>query len=440
MSLTDTAIKRFKPSDKCTPNRPDKYSDDNGLWLAVRSTGTKVFFTRYTVNQKRGEITLGKYPALSLAQARLQNNQIQELAKQGIDPKTQRSKEALISFDSLAQKWLAHQQTRIADGTFKRDQSAYNRHIKPILGHRDVYAITLSHIMLVHDKLAQANKTSLAHRAISWVSAIFNHAIIKGYVPNLANPLPQGIHKELVEHSQTHYPRIKITQLPRLLQDIDNSNCSQMVKLMFYFMAYTFVRTKEVRFMRWGEIDWQACLWHIPAERMKMRKPHIVPLAPQAIEILQTIKAWGFSSEFVFFSHHGKGEVFSNNVLTSALKKMGYLGKMTGHGFRGLACTSLYEMQYNPKAIELQLSHVVGGKVERAYNDATMLPTRTQMMNEWANVIDEVKGGDFSTYKARLTNDNSLELFLRALDYKENQIRYEMSIHQAEMAELASMS
>lgn len=124
---------------------------------------------------------------------------------------------------------------------------------------------------------------------------------------------------------------------------------------------------------------------------MKNGLPHIVPPAPQVIEILQTIKAWGLHDTYVFFSNRGKGDILSNNAFTVALKRMNYKGKMTGHGFRGLASTSLYEMQYNPQAIELQLSHVQGNKTVRAYNDANLLPARIKMMNEWANIVDEIR-------------------------------------------------
>lgn len=154
---------------------------------------------------------------------------------------------------------------------------------------------------------------------------------------------------------------------------------------------------------------------------MKKGLPHIVPLAPQVIEILQEIKSFGFNSHYVLYSNRSKTGAMSENAFTTALKRMGYQGKMTGHGFRRLASTSLYEMQYNPKAIELQLAHISRDKTERAYNDAQMLPRRIQMMNDWANIVDEVRQSDFKTYQNRLTADTStdqLTLFLERLNKK----------------------
>lgn len=146
-----------------------------------------------------------------------------------------------------------------------------------------------------------------------------------------------------------------------------------------------------MRFMTWHEIDWQACLWRIPAKRMKMRKDHLVPLSRQAMEILQTIQAMGLNDEFVFYNTVSKAPV-SENFLTSALKRLGWQGKMTGHGFRGLASTTLHERQYNHEAIELQLAHQKSDKVAGAYDHSKHIPYRAKMMQDWANMIDEQIG------------------------------------------------
>lgn len=445
MSLTDTAIKRLQPSENCTPNNPDKHTDKDGLRLWVRHTGAKVFVSDYTYNGKRQSLTLGKYPQMSLAQARGEHLRLKKLIANGIDPKSEKSKskQESTAFDTYAQKWLAHHETRVKPSTFKRDLSAYDRHIKPMLGTKDIYKITLADIMAVHDRQAGINNTCTAHRVIGWIGAIYDHAIIKGYAPNLLNPIPRGIHKELVVHTSTKHARIKINELPKLLADIDNSDVEPLTKWAFYLMLYTFVRTDELLGMQWQEVDFNTCLWHIPAQRMKMKLPHVVPLAPQAIEILQRIKAMGFCDDYVFFSNRSRtSKRLSNGVFSTALKRMGYRGRMTGHGFRGLASTSLYDMQYSPKAIELQLSHVVGSKVERAYNESEMLPKRTQMMNEWANIIDQIRQGDFSTYKNRLTAENNsqqLAIFLKSLEFDKAQIKDEINTHTLEIAEIKAM-
>lgn len=238
-----------------------------------------------------------------------------------------------------------------------------------------------------------------------------------------------------VEHKTKHYPRIKITELPKLLADIDSSNSEPLTKYGFYVLCYTFVRTQELRGMTWQEIDFDTCLWHIPAECMKNKLPHVVPLAPQVIDILQSIKAMKLHDEFVFFSNRSrKADILSENAFVTALRQLGYQGRMTGYGFRGLPV-----MQYSPQAIELQLSHVQGNKIVRAYNEANLLPARARMMNEWADIVDEIKGGNFDTYKNKRMTDQSEQAFisfLKAIKYKDHEIMDELAVHRVEMTEL----
>lgn len=157
--------------------------------------------------------------------------------------------------------------------------------------------------MAVHDRLALAGKTSTAHRVIGWTTAIYDCAIKKGLTENLYNPISRGIGNSLVKHKTKHYPRIKITKLPKLLADIDSSQCEPITKYGFYVMCYIFVRTKELRGMRWAELDFENHLWHIPADRMKNGLAHIVPLAPQVLRILKDIQAMKSHDDFVFCSN-----------------------------------------------------------------------------------------------------------------------------------------
>lgn len=446
--LTDTAIKRLQPNPNQPANKPRKVSDGHGLQVWIRNTGTKSLVSVYSRNGKKEYITLGKYPALSLAQARIENFKIREMLAQGINPKEHITKERAKAqgkhaFDVYATHWVDSCKPSISPKHYRKISHAYRDHIKPFIGHKDIFSLRLSDIMPIHDNLVKQNKTCTAKNAIGWVSAIFEHAIVALDLDGLINPIPRGIYKKLVEHKTKHYPRIKITELPKLLNDIDSSGIDWITQQAFYLMTYTFVRTGELIGMRWKEIDFDNALWHIPAHRMKMKLPHIVPLAPQAIAILKEIKKLGWSQEYVFYSHRSKKtNTLSNNTLTKALHRMGYKDKMTGHGFRGLASTSLYQMQYNPKAIELQLAHVVGNKVERAYNEADMLPMRIQMMNDWANIIHEIKQGSFDTYNKRTTTDQnniSLEIFLKSLGMNKDEVASELAINLAELSEIKAM-
>ena len=392
MLLNDKKIKALLPSDKCTPNKPDKVSDGNGLQLWVRTTGSKTWVLDYRLNGKRQNLVIGKYPAMSLQQARLKNNEVRELIKQGIDPKAQKYTtvdSGINQFANLAQQWHDKRKTTIKAGTFSRDYSLYERDIKPFIGDKDITTITPLEILDIAHRIENRGAGDMARRAIGQIGQVFTYAMRLGIVTY--NPTYK-LSQALTPRQQKNFARITINQLPQLLNDIDNYKGDPLTKLGFYLLAYTFVRTNELRFMQWNEVDWQGKLWRIPAERMKMNRPHIVPLAPQVLDILKQVKDLGLSDTYVLFNS-SRQQPYSENVFTNALKKMGYRDVMTGHGFRGLASTTLHERQYMHEAIELQLAHDSESKTSKAYNGAKHLPYRVKMMNEWAKFIDDVKAG-----------------------------------------------
>lgn len=392
MLLNDKKIKALLPSDKCTPNKPDKVSDGNGLQLWVRTTGSKTWVLDYRLNGKRQNLVIGKYPAMSLQQARLKNNEVRELIKQGIDPKAQKYTtvdSGINQFANLAQQWHDKRKTTIKAGTFSRDYSLYERDIKPFIGDKDITTITPLEILDIAHRIENRGAGDMARRAIGQIGQVFTYAMRLGIVTY--NPTYK-LSQALTPRQQKNFARITINQLPQLLSDIDSYKGDPLTKLGFYLLAYTFVRTNELRFMQWNEVDWQAKLWRIPAERMKMKRPHIVPLSRQALAILDQIKALNLSNKYVFFNISTK-KPLSENAFLNALERMGYKGRMTGHGFRGLASTTLHERQYMHEAIELQLAHDKENKISKAYNGAEHLPYRIKMMNEWADFVDNLKAG-----------------------------------------------
>lgn len=394
MPLTDSQIKRLKPSDTCTPSRPDKYSDGNNLRLWVRSTGSKVWVSDYKYANKRQSLTTGKYPAMSLADARQRNQQIKDLIAQGINPKQDKKRlqadtDGTKTFDALAQRWHKDRKPHIAPTTHSRDYSQYQRDIKPTIGHLNIDEITAPDILAIGKAVEARGATDMARRAIRQTGQIFKQAIREGLITyNPANDLTEA----LQPHKVKHHSRITSQQLPKLLQDIDAYGGDVLVKLGFWFMCYTFVRTQELRLMEWSEVDYKAKIWRIPAEKMKMDRPHLVPLAPQAMKILQEIKAMNFSDKYVFFNTTTR-KPYSTNAFITALWRMGYKGRMTGHGFRGLASTTLHEQEFMHEAIELQLAHEKENKISKAYNGAQHLPYRTDMMHQWAKFIDDTYAG-----------------------------------------------
>lgn len=394
MPLTDSQIKRLKPSDTCTPSRPDKYSDGNNLRLWVRSTGSKVWVCDYKYADKRQSLTIGTYPVMSLQNARQRNIEIKRLIADGINPKddkkkTQADNDGSRAFDTIAQRWHDDRKAHIAATTYSRDYSQYQRDIKPIIGHMNIEDITAPDVLAIGKAIEARGASDMARRAMRQTGQIFKQAIREGLTNlNPANDLTEA----LKPHKVKHHSRITSQQLPKLLQDINAYEGDLLVKLGLWFMCYTFVRTQELRFMEWSEIDYKAKLWRIPADKMKMDRPHLVPLAPQTMAILEQIKALGFSDKYVFFNTSTR-KPYSTNAFITALWRMGYKGRMTGHGFRGLASTTLHEQEYMHEAIELQLAHEKENKISKAYNGAQHLPYRTKMMNEWANFIDNAYAG-----------------------------------------------
>ena len=394
MPLTDSQIKRLKPSETCTPSRPDKYSDGNNLRLWVRSTGSKVWVCDYKYIDKRQSLTIGKYPAMSLADARQRNQQIKDLIAQGINPKQDKKRlqadaDGTKTFDTIAQRWHDDRKAHIAATTYSRDYSQYQRDIKPIIGHMNIEDITAPDVLAIGKAVEARGASDMARRAMRQTGQIFKQAIREGLTTH--NPATD-LTEALKPHKVKHHSRITSQQLPKLLQDIDAYGGDVLVKLGFWFMCYTFVRTQELRLMEWSEVDYKAKIWRIPAEKMKMDRPHLVPLTPQTMKILQEIKAKGFSDKYVFFNTTTR-KPYSTNAFITALWRMGYKGRMTGHGFRGLASTTLHEKEFMHEAIELQLAHEKENKISKAYNGAQHLPYRTKMMNEWANFIDNAYAG-----------------------------------------------
>lgn len=389
MPLTHTIINKLTPSEKCTPSRPDKHSDSDGLQLWVRHTGNKVWVSAYRWQGKQHSLTLGKYPVITLQQARQRNLEIKQMIHDGINPKEKRKEKIAEQngsrlFDTIAQAWYADRKTFLASSTFNRNYSAYMRDVKPVIGHKLIDDITSPDILTIGKSIEARGANEMARRIMAEVGQIFKHAIRIGVATS--NPAAD-LSAAIKPHKTKNHSRITSKELPKLLRDIDDYTGHITVKLGLWFLCYTFVRTNEIRFMEWSEIDWKDNTWRIPANKMKMDRPHIVPLAPQVIVILQQIRELNFSEQYVFYNPSTR-KPYSQNAFINALYQMGYKYKMTGHGFRGLASTTLHEQGFMHEAIELQLAHEQENKISKAYNGAQHLEYRRDMMNQWADYID----------------------------------------------------
>lgn len=392
--LTNTSIKKLKPSEKCKPSRPDKHSDGHGLQLWVRHTGTKVFYSAYRFQGKQQQIQLGKYPVLSLADARSLNQTIKHQLANGINPKEEKEKQKQLTdksnlFDAIAQQWYAERKETISPKTFIRNYNMYIRDIKPVIGHKHPNDVTKQDIIIIGKAVEDRGAYEMANRTISQTKQIFDYAINLEKATH--NPCI-NIGKVIKAHKSQSMANVSLNELPQLLKDIDSYTGDLLVKQGLLLFAYTFVRTQELRMMQWQHIDLTEKVWRIPAEYMKMGLPHIVPLSNQVIDILTHIKAQEINSTYVFYNRY-KQQPFSQNAFIQVLYRLGYKGKMTVHGFRHIASTTLHEKQYLHEAIELQLAHQKRDKVSASYNSAKHLPYRTTMMQEYADYLDQLKGG-----------------------------------------------
>jgi integrase len=269
--------------------------------------------------------------------------------------------------------------------------------ILPVIGDKPITEITAPDVVKTVKAIAANGKLDLAKRAHQTIGQIFRYAIAHGDESHVTrNPATDIKPGDIIEtRRKVNYARVDLKELPALLRAIEAANINQITRLAIKLMAYTFVRTSELIGAQWDEIDFEAAQWRIPAERMKMKTPHIVPLSDQAIDALKTLHVITGSTAYLFPSQNltGKNPTMSNNTILKALERMGYKGRMTGHGFRGLASTALHEQGFDHQHIELQLAHTERNEVSAAYNHALYLSQRTAMMQHWANYLDGVRAG-----------------------------------------------
>jgi integrase len=264
--------------------------------------------------------------------------------------------------------------------------------ILPCLGPRPIAEIEAPELVAMANAIQERGALDIAKRALETVGQVFRYSIAHGY--SKRNPSseirPSDILKSI---RKVNYARVDAKELAELLRSIEVYQGTHVTRLAMKILAMTFVRTSELIQAKWAEFDLDAARWDIPAERMKMRTPHIVPLATQALEALTILHSLTGHSEWLFPGDRNIKKPMSNNTILGALKRMGYKGRMTGHGFRGLASTILHEQGYSHDHIELQLAHAPRNAVSAAYNHALYLEPRARMMQDWADFLERTQRG-----------------------------------------------
>lgn len=386
--LTDAQVRKIKPLEKKT-----KYADEKGMYLEVTPSGGMHWRMKFRLNGKENIFSIGTYPDTTLAQARRIRDEARLQIKKGINPNEVKKQKKLQAEEStlfkiLAMQWMQDRKDAITEGTYLRDLSVFEKDLFPALGDMPIDQIKGKDILACAKKIEERGALEMAKRSIPLTGRIFRYAIRKGIIEN--DPTPH-LHEALKPRKVKHMARLDISEFPPFLERMDRYHGSILVKTALQLMTLTFVRTAELINMEWNEIDFDNHLWRIPAYKMKMALPHLVPLSRQAVELIESLRPITGNKQFVFYNH-SKAKPLSNNALLSAIRTMGYMGKMTGHGFRGLASTTLHEQGYMHDAIEIQLAHTVGSSVSQAYNHAQHLDYRVKMMQEWSDFIDGLRG------------------------------------------------
>ena len=390
MSLKDVQVKQVKSRAK-----PFKFTDGAGLFLWVTPSGGKIWRWTYRFEGKAKLMTFGKYPAISLIQAREKHSDARKLLAAGVDPMAQRKDEKAENehtFRHISSQWMEHWQ----DGKSPRHVDYVKRRMEadilPSLGARPMEEIEAPEIVKMVKAIEKRGARDIAKRSLETTGQIFRYAIAHGYCKrNPATEIRPGDILKSVR--KVNYARIDAKELPALLRAIEVYSGTAVTRLAMKMMALTFVRTSELIGARWEEFDIKAKRWDIPADRMKMRTPHIVPLARQTLEALEMLRPLTGQSKWLFPGDRNSKNPMSNNTILKALERMGYKGSMTGHGFRGLASTLLHEQGYNHDYIELQLAHAPRNAVSAAYNHAVYLEPRKRMMQDWADFLEKTQRG-----------------------------------------------
>ncbi|MCG5236284.1 tyrosine-type recombinase/integrase [Xanthobacter oligotrophicus] len=399
MPLSDIAVRNAKGRDKAF-----KLSDGGGLFLQVNPDGGRLWRMAYRFDKKQKLLAFGVYPDVSLADARKRREAAKALLAKGVDPgqakKADKRASALNSsrtFEAIGREWFALKLPGWVPSYSDRLMSRLEADVFPALGSRPIADIEPPEVLEVIRKVETRGAIELAKREMQVIGQIFRFAIASGRAKRDPTQDLRGALKS--PGRQKHHRALPREDLPDFLKVLDAYDGEPMTKLALKLMVLTFVRTTELRAARWSEfegLDGPEPLWRIPPERMKMRFEHLVPLSPQSVAVLQELRPLAGRSPQLFPSPSKEG-FMSNNTMLFAMYRMGYHGRATVHGFRGVASTWLNEAGYHPDWIERQLAHDERDEVRGAYNSAQYLAGRRQMMCDWADFLDGLRRGGSNT-------------------------------------------
>ena len=394
MPLTDVKIRNAKPADK-----PQRLWDGGGLYLEVSPAGGRLWRLKYRFQGKEKVLALGKWDAVSLREARERRDDRKKALARGIDTAAQRraakreaAGRAANSFEAVAREWYEKQAkvwvTHHAADVLRRLEA----NLFPELGDSPIAEITAPSLLATVGKIEKRGAHDLAHRVLQVASQVFRYGVATGRCDR--DPAPD-LRGALTPHKAKNQAAVRLDDVPALLRAIGDYDKigDRQTGLALRLLALTFVRTGELIGAQWDEVDLDGAAWIVPAERMKMRTEHVVPLSRQALDVLGELKSLAGASRYVLPGRNPDKPI-SNNTMLFALYRLGYKRQMTGHGFRSIASTLLNESgKFRPDVIERQLAHCERNAVRGAYNRAVHLPERRAMMQAYADMLDALERG-----------------------------------------------
>ncbi|MET0154607.1 MAG: integrase arm-type DNA-binding domain-containing protein [Rickettsiales bacterium] len=391
MPLNDAICRNAKAEEK-----PRRISDEKCLYLEVSPSGGKYWRMKYRFAGKEKRLAIGVYPEVSLKQAREKRDAARTLLEEGKDPSHEKKRKkleeqiaAVNAFEAVAREWHENQSLgwtpRHAASVIKRIEAD----IFPALGFRPINEITPPELLAALRQIEKRGALDIAGRALQTCGQVFRYAVATG---KAGRDISADLRGALKKRKSLNRANLDAEELPEFLHKLQHYEGDPVTRLALRFLILTFVRTAELRGARWEEINAEKAEWRIPAERMKMRDPHIVPLCRQALAVLEELKPHTGFREHIFPNSVKPSKVMSENTMLFAMYRMGYHSRATPHGFRATASTILNEHGFRADFIERQLAHAERNKVRAAYNHAQYLPERREMMQWWGDYISKNEG------------------------------------------------
>ena len=395
MPLNDRQIKNAKPAET---GKKTKLFDGGGLYLEVTPAGGKIFRLKYRIGGKEKTLTIGKYPAVSLSEARQATENARRLLASGQDPseakqqeKRERQAAALNTFESIARRWHTDNLHRWKENHAARVISDFEKDVFPAIGEIQITEISVSDVKAVISAIIARGATVTAEKVRQWIGAVYQYAAMLEITDRNPAAVLRGHFEQAKTDHRPALPREELTEFYRrlILAEIEPQNRIALILNML-----TFLRSTELRGGQWNEIDFDAAMWTVPAQRMKHEKtapkpPHAVPLADWTLELLAELKEITGNTPFLFPSRTKTDGFISDATISRIIERMGYKGRVTPHGFRALASSILNEQGYNPDAIERQLAHVEEDRIRAAYNRADYMDERREMMQWYSDYLRE---------------------------------------------------